>query len=207
MLEGYVSEKEQLEAIGKWWKEHGKPLLVAVVIGLALGITWRFWHKLGIQRAQNASMLYQQVLQADSQNNFKKAEGGIDLLMQHYSSTPYATTGALLYAKEALLQNQLSVALEKLQWVIDHSALPRFKEMARINAARILLSQGKSADALTQLKTTDDKSFLPLVAWVKGDIFTAQGDTKKAQENYSKAKEGLADFPPAQAMLTQLSAS
>lgn len=206
MLDGYTSEKEQLEAIRKWWNENGKFLVIAVLIGLAIGMCWRYWHKLALQRTENASMLYQEVLQADSTKNVKVAQADVDFLMKKFSSTPYASLGALIYAKEAVAQQQLPAALTKLQWVIDNSKLPRLKEMARISAARILLSQGKTADASAQIKKVDDKSFMPLVNWVQGDIDTQLGDVKKAQTEYQNAKSELSDFPPAEKVLNQLMA-
>jgi predicted negative regulator of RcsB-dependent stress response len=136
MLDGYVSEKEQIESIRRWWNEHGKLLLLAVAIGLLIGFAWREWQKLGVQRAEDAAVVYQQVLQADSDKQFKTAQGGATILKQHFSHTPYASLGALLAAKEAVNAERLPQALTELQWVIDHSAIARLKEIARINAAR-----------------------------------------------------------------------
>lgn len=204
MLDGYTSEKEQLESIRKWWNEHGKAILIAVVVGLGLGLVWRYWHKLSVQRSENASVVYQQVLEANSKGQTKTVQGGVDFLMSHFASTPYASLGAMLYAKNAVMQNQFPDALTKLQWVIDHGSVKRLKEVARISSARILLSEGKPADALKQIKVVDDNSFMPLVEWVTGDIDTAQGNAAEAKKHYQNAKNELVDFPPASDVLTQL---
>ncbi|MDP1574023.1 MAG: tetratricopeptide repeat protein [Coxiellaceae bacterium] len=207
MLDGYVSEKEQIESIRKWWNEHGKLLLLAVGIGLLIGFSWRQWQKLQLQRAENAAVVYQQVLQANSDKQIKTLQGGVAILKQHFSGTPYASLGALLAAKEAVNQKQLPEALTELQWVIDHGAVSRLKEIARINAARVLLAQSKPKEAEAVIKKMDDKSFAPLVSWVKGDIAMQEGNQQSAQKYYQEAKNGLADFPPAATVLAQLSAN
>lgn len=203
MLDGYISEKEQIESIRKWWRENGTFLLIAICVGLSIGFGWHYFHRYEARRLEQASMIYQSVLQADAQNKISTAQGGAVILMKDFSGSPYASLGALLFAKESVVQNNFSIALEKLQWVIDHGNVNSLRQIARIYAARILLSQGKTADALTQLSVMNDQQFLPVVNWVKGDIYTKTGDVKKAKIYYQNAKTALVDFPPAQALLTQ----
>ena len=64
----------------------------------------------------------------------------------------------------------------------------------------------KPREALDLLTPVDDKSYEPLVEWVRGDIATKMGDIETARADYQKAKAGLADFPSAQMALAQLSA-
>ena len=204
MLDGYVSEKEQIESIRKWWNENGKYIAIAVVIGLAIGFGWRYWHKLETRRAENASVIYQTILQADTQNNFTTVQGGAKILMNDFTSSPYASLAALLLAKENVVQNKLSDALTQLHWVIHNGSEKRLKQIARLNTARILLSQNNPQAAASELKIVDDKNFEPLINWVQGDIETQKGNTTKAQAHYQKAKNGLAGYPPATDLLNQL---
>lgn len=203
MLDGYVSEKEQLESIKKWWDENGKLLAIAILIGLSVGFAWKYWKGLQLRYAENAAMVYQSVLNADTQNNAETVQGGAKILMQDYSRSPYASLAALLAAKNAVAKNDLNSALTNLQWVLDHGKQNRLLEVARLSSARILLSQKKPQLAMAQLNIVSDKHFEPLVDWVKGDIFTAEGDVKNAQASYLKAKNTFSDFPPAQNLLNQ----
>ncbi|OGT33185.1 MAG: hypothetical protein A3C44_06335 [Gammaproteobacteria bacterium RIFCSPHIGHO2_02_FULL_39_13] len=204
MLDGYVSEKEQLEDIKKWWNENGKFILIAIVIGLGIGFGWRYWHRLEITRAENAAMVYQSVMQADEQKNTATVLGGAKILMEKFSGTPYASLAALLWAKEAVTQHDLKTASEKLSWVITQSDQARLKQIARISQARILLSENNTQAAMQVLSTVNDKEFAPLIAWVKGDIYTQEGDAKNATHQYQIAKSGLTEFPPAANLLNQL---
>lgn len=205
MLDGYVSEKEQIESIRKWWQAHGKSLLMAVAIGLLIGLSWRYFQKLSLARAENGALVYQQVLQAANNHDAKTLEGGVVILKSHYAHTPYASLGALLAAKQAVSDNQLPIALAQLTWVIDHGNNARLQTLARINAARVLLAQHHPAEALKLIQKIKDKNFMPLVAWVQGDIALQQGDRVAAQKQYQEAKNGLTDLPEAQNVLTIMS--
>ncbi len=201
MLDGYVSEKEQLESIGKWWNENGKFLLMAIAIGLAIGFGWRYWHTLQMRRAENASVVYQSVLEADSQNNTATVIGGAKLLMNRFSNTPYASLAALLLAKESVAQNNLSLALKNLHWVISNSDQKRLQQIARLSSARILLAEHNPKAAADELSVVDDKHFAPLIAWLKGDIDTQEGNAIGAEAHYTEAKSALAGFHPAMDVL------
>lgn len=203
MLDGYVSEKEQIESIRKWWKANGRFLLVAILIGLGIGYGWRYWHTFEIRRAENAAMIYQSVLQADEKNNSVTVAGGAKILMEQFSSSPYASLSALLWAKELVAKNDLSNALIKLQWVVHEGDTNRLKQIARIESARILLAENKTSDAMNQLKIINDKSFLPIIEWVQGDIYSKEGNSKLAKNAYFQAKNGLSGFSPADSLLNQ----
>lgn len=207
MLDGYTSDKEQIESIKKWWNDSGKGLIFAIIIGLALGFAWKYWHKLELRRAENASVLYQSVLQADAQNQLTTAQGGATMLMTHFSSTSYASLAGLLFAKELVSQNKLPLALTKLDWVVKNTKEPRLKQIAQLSAARILLSENKTADAMAELKVVSDKQFQPMIDWIKGDIYWKEGDIAKAKAHYSAAKKALVGFAPAENLLTEQLAS
>ena len=197
MLDGYVSEKEQIESIRKFWNEHGKYILIAIVIGLAIGFGWRYFHTFEKRRAENAAMVYQSIVEASSQGNMVTAEGGTKMLMEHFSDSPYTTLAVLLSAKDAVAKNDLSSALASFEWVVKHSHQKRFQEMARINSARILLSENNTTAAMNELKKINDQSFDSLVNWVKGDIEVQEHHASKARAYYTKAKNELAEYPPA----------
>jgi len=203
MLDGYVSEKEQLEVIKKWWHEYGKWIAMAVVVGALLGVGWRYFHGITIRRLENASQIYQSVLDADQQSQFNTSQNGATILMKNFAHTPYAGLSALLWAKEAVAKNQLDVALSKLTWVIDHASSFRQKQIARILAARILLSQNKTPEAASVLTIVNDKDFLPLIHWVRGDIASKMGQSTLAKTDYQRAKNALSDMPFAQEILSK----
>jgi len=201
MSDGYTSDKEQVESMKRWWKEQGKYIAMAIVVGLLIGFGWRYWHQLQARRMENASAIYQTVLQADKNKQSITVVGGAKILMKDYASTPYASLAAMIWAKEAVLVKKYPLALEKLQWVIKHSRVERFKQIAHISAARILLELGKSKEALAELQAVKTKSFVPLVDWVKGDAYRQEGNAALSRKYYQDAKTALQGMPPAAALM------
>ncbi|WP_423063802.1 YfgM family protein [Candidiatus Paracoxiella cheracis] len=186
-----LTDKEQVEMIKKWWREYGLVITVAVVIGLAVGFGWRYWHRHKVMKAEEASIIYTEMQNAAAQNKFDDAQALASRLMTHYRNTPYAGMSALLWARDAVLQNKLNVALEKLQWTIKNGKMASVKQIARVRAARILLAEKQYQPALTLLKTVDDPTYQPLINSVKGDIYRARGNNKLAKQAYQAAKNGF----------------
>ena len=82
-MEGYESEKEQVEAIKKWWQANGKSIIVGVVLGISLVVGGRWWLASQHKQAELASDQYEQVLQEIKKGDDKAAlEHGGRLLEQ-----------------------------------------------------------------------------------------------------------------------------
>lgn len=190
-MPAYETDQEQIELIKKWWNDYGKIVLVAIAIGLVAGFGWRYWIKQQNISHQQASLMYQQLLVADSQNTPDTVTQMAGEMQKHYPKTEYANLANLVAAKVAVNQNDLPAALQKLQWVMNHSHLKSLQQIARLRAARILTAQQKMPDALLLLATVDDSTFQPLIDEVKGDIYVAQGDSDKARQSYQAAQVGL----------------
>jgi predicted negative regulator of RcsB-dependent stress response len=187
VVEGYVSEKEQIQLIKDWWKKNGSTILITIVLVFGLGFGWRYWHYYKNKQAEQASVLYEQMLSA----SIAKKTDDFKLFAQHlikdYASTPYATLASLLSARANIEQNNLSDAQQDLTWVIQHGKNKSFKQIARIRAARLLLDNNKLQQALQLLKHINDKAFMPAILETRGDVFVAQGDKAQALEEYQTA--------------------
>lgn len=186
-----LTDKEQIELIKKWWRQYGLVVSIAIVIGLAIGFGWRYWHKHRIVKAEEASLIYSEMQNAAAENKFDVAQGLATRLINEYRNTPYASLGALLWARDAVLQNNLELAREKLDWVIKNGKMVSLKQIARVRAARILSVQKKYQTALNILKAIDDPAYQPLIDTVKGDIYNAQGKKALAKKSYQAAKNGF----------------
>ena len=201
MIDSNVSDKEQIEAMKKWWKEQGKYIAIAVVVGLLLGFGWRYWHALQLRRASNAAMIYQSVVQADQAKQSITVQGGAKILMKQFHQSPYASLAAMIWAKEAVLVKKYDVALSKLAWVVANSKEVRLKDIALISTARIVLEQGKPTEALKELAQVKGDTFAPLIDLVKGDIYRRLGNAVLSQQFYQQAKNALKSMPPATAIM------
>jgi predicted negative regulator of RcsB-dependent stress response len=189
----YLSDKEQIELFKKWWKDYGRGIALAVIVGLGVGFAWRYWHSRQIQNEANASELYQQALFFDEKGDVTSAAQNATKLSDQFPSSPYSALAALLLAKDAVANNNLTMALVKLNWVIANSKEARLRQIARIRAARIFTAQKQFDQATAILARIDDKAFSPMIAEVRGDILTAQGRKMEAGKEYDLAKKGMQD--------------
>lgn len=201
MTDGYISDKEQIEAIKRWWQKHGRFIAIAIAIGLLIGFAWRSWHQHLQKRNLQASRIYQSVSQASQKNDLKAVVAGTQALTNKYSKTVYAGLSSLLCAKAHVEAKQNQKALGNLQWVIDHAKAARIKQVASILAARIWVAEKNPKKALSSLSVVYDKSFDPLINWARGDAYSAMKNNEKAHHYYQLAKTGLAASPPAVALL------
>lgn len=184
-------DKEQIEMLSHWWKSYGKGIFFAIIIGLIIGFGWRYWYHKKANYKAEASMVYQGVLNATAAKQPKSASSLLTTLKKKYGDTPYASLGALLVAGNDANANQLDQALVQYKWVTSHSKVSSFKQIARIDAARILLAQKQYDKALAELTSVSDKTYLPLVNSIKGQIYLAQGDKAQAKKAFSSAKAGF----------------
>lgn len=187
----YLSDKEQIELIKTWWKDYGRTIAIAVLLGLGLGFGWRYWHQHQIQNEAEASQLYQQALFSDESGDSTALAQNAGALSEKYPHSPYAALASLLLAKEAVAHDNLSLALEKLNWTIAQAREPRFRQIARIRAARVLIAQKQFEEALKILNTVEDKTFMPLIEQARGDVYSAQGRKAEAQKEYDASQKGL----------------
>lgn len=193
-MSAYETDKEQIEMIKKWWNDYGKALLIAIIIGLALGFGWRYWRQHKVEVSQQASGIYQSMTIAAEKQDEKTATVLADKLMKDFSNTAYASLAGLLSAKNSVEQKQLKQAYQDLQWVIKNSDVKSFRQIARIRAARILIAENKAKAALKLLSTVDDKSYAPLTSEVKGDAYASLNNKKAALEAYKAANLGLLEM-------------
>ena len=147
-MEGYESEKEQVEAIKKWWKANGKSIIVGVVLGVALVVGGRWWFANQNKQAEIASEQYGEVLQEISKGDTDAALKRGGRVLEVFAKSNYAALTALELAKLKVDKADLEGARYYLQWVVDHTSSAPLKDVARLRLARVLLAKGDKAGAL-----------------------------------------------------------
>jgi len=190
-VEGYESEKEQIEAIKKWWKANGKSIVIGLVLGAAVVGGGKWWLSSKNKKAEIASAQYEQVLQEISKgdNDGALKDGG--RLLEVFPKSNYAALAALLLAKLKVEKADLEGASYYLQWVVDHASVAPLKDVAHIRLARVLLAKGDRAGALQMVNSVNDKSFTAPTQELKGDILLATGKRDAARAAYSAAADAI----------------
>ena len=195
-------DKEQIDLLKKFWRDYGKMLLIAVVIGLVIGSAWRYWHGRIHHHRSAASEYYQQYLAAQSSKDIKQSRALAKVLRSSYADTPYAVSTAFWQAKIAVNHKNYSGAREALLWVIQHGHMPVDIAVARLRLARVNMQVKQYDQALLELKRVTLATFVPIAEKLTGDIYRQQGDHKRALTAYQKAKVGYQKYHLSSAMLT-----
>lgn len=191
------TEDEQLADIKDWWNRNGKPLLTGGVLALAVVVGWNAWHKHQTSQAQNASAIYQQLLETTfdpaGKPDVAKVAELTNKLKNDYAGTYYAQYASLFAAKIAVDAGKLDDAAAELQGVVAKPVDETVGELARQRLARIMAAQNKAEDGLKLLDGDAQKAFVASREELKGDLLVKVGRADDARGAYEKAKAALSD--------------
>lgn len=191
----YLTEQEQIEALKNWIKQYSLVILAGVLIAIISMSCWRYWQQRQARILSHASSVYDDMLTMRAQNDPTATLAQAEKLFAHYPQTTYGQVAALMLARSAVIKKDYPEAKKRLNWVLDHSHIPSFRQIARIRLARVLIAEQTPADSIKLLKKVDDKSFNGLTNEVKGDAYLAMNDTAMARQSYQQA---LTDLPNAE---------
>jgi len=197
-MDTYRTEEEQVEAIRRWWDENGRSTIVAIVLALAAGFGWQGWKDYDQTRTENASHVYQAMLEslngaAAEEKEFTEAKDLAEQLRNEYTSTSYAQFAALHLAKLAVKSNDLEEAKTQLRWVLSKApAKSDIADVAQLRLARVLASSGDTDQALDILATGMGGAYAASYALAQGDIYMQLDRPDDARNAYAKAKMALA---------------
>jgi predicted negative regulator of RcsB-dependent stress response len=187
-----ANDQEQIEAIKTWWKNYGKVSLLVFLLGIALSYGWRMWQSSEQNFSQQASLIYDQMLSSFNQQNQDALIAQANSLSKDFTKTPYANMANFMLASQAVQKGDLDKAYLELKKIMDSAKDSKIRQIARVRAARILLSKHELKQALALLDTVDNEIFLSEINEVRGDIFLAMGNSEKARSSY---KEALTKLP------------
>lgn len=198
-MESYRTEEEQVEALKRWWQENGRSTVIGVVLALGLGFGWQAWQKNQQQAAENASVLYQQMLQALASEDPAAVDDGQGFalrLKDEYRGSTYAQFAALHLARLAVLAGQLDTAESELRWVLamaDEGS--DVQQVARLRLARVMAAAGQAEDALALLQESGT-DYTAAYAMARGDILLQLGREAEALTAFENAAAALDPAAP-----------
>lgn len=194
-MDSYRTEEEQVEAIKRWWADNGKGTVAAIVVGVAVTFGWRAWQDHQVQVAEQASDLYQQVLDISSSESGditaqqkQTVASLIERLRVEYSDSAYAQLAALMAAKLSMDDADLATAREQLEWVAAQQPDASIAPLVQLRLARVMLAQGEHDAALAKVAATTAADYAAPFAELRGDIYLAQGNEAAALEQFEQAQ-------------------
>jgi predicted negative regulator of RcsB-dependent stress response len=200
-MEEYYNADDQAQAVKAWLKKYGVSIAIGLILGIALFYAVQMFRGKQAAASQKAAEAYIVLLNATAIANNPQITDIANDIVKNYPKTPYASMAQFFAAQVAVNAAQYDKADSQLQWVIDHSSVTSFRQIARIRLARILLQQQKISDAETVLKKVDDKTYMPLIETLTGDIYLAQKQYDKAKSAYESALNGASQFSGLASML------
>ncbi len=195
-METYRTEEEQVEAIKHWWKENATSTLLTIVIAVTGYFGWQYYDQHSEQTAEQASAMYQQLLEANIQleqanddDKLATAHYLADELKSNFGDSTYAQFAALINARLYVNANDLAQAATELRWVLDNSSEQTTIDVTELRLARVLEAQGNVDDAITLINKQRNSAMQVGFDELYGDILKAQGDFAGARKAYKKSQD------------------
>lgn len=190
-METYSTDEERLEALQRWWKENKHSMLVGVVLGVGIISGWRMWESSQISSAEQASALYQQLVQATDAKQTDAATNLGERLLQQHASTIYADYARLHLAKLRADAQDLAGARKRLEEEVAQTRDDPLKLLATLRLGRVMLAQNDIEPALKMLEPMTDAvvgKFGGLYEELRGDLLTAANRPQDARAAYARAQ-------------------
>ena len=191
MVESYDTI-EQGERVKKWLQENGGAMLLGLLLAFGGLFGFRQWQAWEARQAEDASVVYQQVVDALDQENLDAAVEHHETLKEDHGDSAYAAMAALRMARARIQAEQPELAESLLRYAVEHGRPEPVRLVARERLARLQLSLGQPDAALATLDEAPDTSgFEAIFAEVRGDALAAQGNPAAAAEAYASALDLL----------------
>ena len=187
MVEDYLSDREQEEALRSWWRDNWRWIIGGIALGVALLFGWFQWQDYRAERGQDAAKQFDEVTAAVAQRDADKAAKELAEITVEHDSSPYAQEARLMVAKLHVEAAKYDEALALLRTVTEQSKDPELANVAKLRAARILIQQGKHDEAIASLKIDELGAFAGNAHEIRGDAHVAKGDQAGARAEYAAA--------------------
>jgi len=189
MVEDYLTDRDQEEALRNWWRENWKWILAGVALGLGLLAAYQYWQTYQAQRASAAAKVYADLQKALTSNDLDQAGRLLTDLASDHPKSGYTQQGHLLLAKRAADAGKFEDAIKHLRDVAGTSGDEELAQVARLRLARLLIQTGKHEEVLQSLNVEKAGAFSAQVHEIRGDALVAKGDAQGARAEYAAALE------------------
>lgn len=194
MLNSYLNEYEQWEALKKWWQKYNAIIIVSFSLVLLCLSGYKYWNWHQEKKMVQASNTYEHMMLAAANHQPKLIMQFAKDLVEQFPDSIYSYAARLSLAKLAVSNHEYQKAELELKWVAEHSKINELADVARVRLARLWFGHKDYAKALNILKLVKSKVYMPLVDELKGDIYTAMSQFDKAVDSYRKALSEVQNY-------------
>jgi predicted negative regulator of RcsB-dependent stress response len=187
MVEDYLTDRDQEEALRNWWRENWKWILAGVALGLGLLAAYQYWQTYRGRESDAAAKVYQDFQKALVAKDTEQAGRLLQDLVKDHAKSAYTQQGHLLLAKEDAEAGRFEDAIKQLRQVTETASDAELGQVARLRLARLLVQTGKHDEVLKLLDVEKAGAFAAQAREIRGDALVAKGDTQGARAEYAAA--------------------
>ena len=182
-----IEEEQEINQLKDWWKENGKTIIVAFILGVGGMFGWRYWQAHQAEQIAQASQYDALIYSAEQDEQAKKAN--IEQFVQANSKTAYAVFTLLDEAKKATEKQDFAAAEANLNQALTQSQDEVLTSIVALRLSAVQFQLGQLDNALTTLNQVKGESFNARKAILTGDIQVAKGDKVAAKNSFEQAQQ------------------
>ena len=183
-----IEEEQEINQLKDWWKENGKTIIVAFILGVGGMFGWRYWQAHQAEQIAQASAQYDALIYSAQQDEQAK-KANIEQFVQANSKTAYAVFALLDEAKKAAEKQDFAVAEVNLKQALTQSQDEVLTSIVALRLSAVQFQLGQLDNALTTLNQVKNESFNARKAILTGDIQVAKGDKVAAKNSFEQAQQ------------------
>ena len=183
-----IEEEQEINQLKDWWKENGKTIIVAFILGVGGMFGWRYWQAHQAEQIAQASAQYDALIYSAQQDEQAKKEN-IEQFVQANSKTAYAVFALLDEAKKATEKQDFAAAEVNLNQALTQSQDEVLTSIVALRLSAVQFQLGQLDNALTSLNQVKGESFNARKAILTGDIQVAKGDKVAAKNSFEQAQQ------------------
>ena len=183
-----IEEEQEINQLKDWWKENGKTIIVAFILGVGGMFGWRYWQAHQAEKIAQASAQYDALIYSAQQDEQAK-KANIEQFVQDNSKTAYAVFALLDEAKKATEKQDFAAAEANLNQALTQSQDEVLTSIVALRLSAVQFQLGQLDNALTTLNQVKGESFNARKAILTGDIQIAKGDKVAAKNSFEQAQQ------------------
>ena len=183
-----IEEEQEINQLKDWWKENGKTIIVAFILGVGGMFGWRYWQEHQAEQIAQASAQYDALIYSVQQDEQAK-KANIEQFVQANSKTAYAVFALLDEAKKATEKQDFAAAEVNLNQALTQSQDEVLTSIVALRLSAVQFQLGQLDNALTTLNQVKGESFNTRKALLTGDIQVAKGDKIAAKNSFDQAQQ------------------
>ena len=183
-----IEEEQEINQLKDWWKENGKTIIVAFILGVGGMFGWRYWQAHQAEQIAQASAQYDALIYSAQQDEQAK-KVNIEQFVQANSKTAYAVFALLDEAKKATEKQDFAAAEVNLNQALTQSQDEVLTSIVALRLSAVQFQLGQLDNALTTLNQVKGESFNARKAILTGDIQIAKGDKVAAKNSFEQAQQ------------------